>query len=314
MRDETILFPTDFSDSADEALDTVASVARSLKARLHVFHAIVLETPFVVPADGAAAVPLPDDLLGQLERQASHQLEQAATRVRAHSVEVSTEWRRGNNAVDSILQYAEEIQADLVVMSSHGRRGFRRFLVGSVTEEVVRRAHCPALVIRRDPELKPPSASSRIVAAVDLSEHSEAVLSAARVLAASLVRDLDLLHVVNTPGSSTMAVGATPFGPVSTAPLDSVSEEERLQRSRALLEQAFARARGPEIEARAVVRSGKPEDEIVAHAEETGASLIVVGTEGHSGVSRLLLGSVCERVLRRAPCAVYVVPHRGTRG
>lgn len=308
MRQHTILFPTDFSESATAALEEAIELAKALRSQLHLFHAVVLETPFVIPADGAATIPGPQDLLDEMDRHAASELETAAAHVRESGIEVTTVARRGGDTVDSILQYAEELQVDLIVMSSHGRRGFRRLLVGSVTEELVRRADCPVLAIRRDPELEPPTAPSTIVAAVDLSDHSREVISAAKLLAASLGRELELVHVVHIPTGSTVAAAATPFGPATPAPPEGVSYEDRLDSSRELLEHLFNTAPGPEVEARALVRSGKPEDEIVESAEQSGASLIVVGTEGHSGVSRLLLGSVCERLLRRAPCAVYVVP------
>jgi nucleotide-binding universal stress UspA family protein len=193
-------------------------------------------------------------------------------------------------------------------MSSHGRRGFRRFLLGSVTEELVRRAPCPVLVIRRDPGLRHPAKSSRILAAIDFSPISEQVMSTAKSLASILGQELDLIHVVHLPGTSTVPVEAAPFGPVATAPPESVSYEERLTKGRELLEHTDSKTGAPGVEARLFVRGGNPESEILGHAEENDIGLIVVGTQGHSGISRLLLGSVCERVLRSAPCAVYVVP------
>ena len=311
---ETILFPTDFSESADDALETALAVARAFGARLHVFHAVVLETPFVVPADGVVAIPSQEGLFADMDRHARAELSRIEGLAGDGIVEVTTEARRGDGTVDSILEVAAERGADLIVMSSHGRRGFRRLLVGSVAEELVRRARCPVLVIRRDPERESVSPSGRILAGIDFSPHSEQVLSTARSLAATLGRELDLIHVVHLPSASAMAVGTTPFGPVSPAPPESASYEERAARARELLEHTFETVGGPPVETRAVVRSGQPASEIVAHAEENDAGLVVVGTEGHSGVSRLLLGSVCERVLRRAPCPVFVVPHDDQEG
>ncbi|HVS16830.1 MAG TPA: universal stress protein [Thermoanaerobaculia bacterium] len=308
MKPKTILLPTALDEPVDRLVEMAALLARGSGARLHLFHAVVLETPYVVPTDGAAPIPTPEELLDEKEKDARSRLESARRAAVARGLEVEATLRRGENAVASILEHAAQCRPDLVVVSSHGRQGLRRLVLGSVAEELVRRASWPVLVVRRDPELQLPGDASRVLAAIDFSALAGAVLTAARDLAATLDRELDLLHVLHVPSSLSGAAQATPFGPVGPLPSAGSDPEERVARCEERLRSAWDDAAGPTVPVRFFVRSGDPGTEILEHAREHDAGVLVLGTQGHSGLQRALFGSVCESVLRRAPCPVQVVP------
>ena len=137
----------------------------------------------------------------------------------------------------------------------------------------------------------------RILIATDFAESAEHALDYATELARTQAAELVLLHVY---------VELPPYPEVASAQVAAIYEEQRRWVETALEERA-RRARGAGLLARPLVRTGSPAGVIARTAEEEGADMVVVGTHGRSGLDRLLLGSVAERVVRLAPCPVLVV-------
>jgi nucleotide-binding universal stress UspA family protein len=169
--------------------------------------------------------------------------------------------------------------------------------LGSVAERVVRHAHCSVLVARN-------AASSGVVlAATDLSDPSlpavEAAVEEGRRRGARLV----VVTVVDWQGPAWMTAAGTPFGIGAAMPPAELQEELRSSLE-TLLRRALDRF-GGSGETR--VLYGSPASAIVHAAESLGAELVVVGTRGRTGLARLALGSVAERVVAGAPCSALVV-------
>lgn len=137
----------------------------------------------------------------------------------------------------------------------------------------------------------------RILVATDFAESAEQALDYATELARTQAAELVLLHVYVEP---------PPYPEVASAQVATIYEEQRRWVETAL-EERGRRARGAGLLARSLVRTGSPAAVIARTAEEEGADMVVVGTHGRSGLDRLLLGSVAERVVRLAPCPVLVV-------
>lgn len=151
MNVRSIVLPTDFSECAAHAVAAAAGLARLTGARLVCLH--VVEP--VVPAVGwtPVAEPLPlADVGAHLEETAARELPLFAREAAGEGVEVEEVLARGE-AASEIVRVARENDADLIVISSHGRTGLGRILFGSTAESVVRHAHCPVLVV------KPPQTS-----------------------------------------------------------------------------------------------------------------------------------------------------------
>jgi len=146
----------------------------------------------------------------------------------------------------------------------------------------------------------------RILAAIDFSAPSRQVVDVALDLARDSRARLTLLYVVEPVDYATV-------GYLGGAPIASQSIlEEHLRAARREMERLRKRKLGALPGAAAVVRIGRPADEIVRAGGKGRSNLIVVGTHGHSGVVHLLLGSVAERVVRRSSCPVLVVPARSS--
>jgi nucleotide-binding universal stress UspA family protein len=138
-----ILVATDFSEHADHALDYGVALAAQLGATLHLVHAVML------PIAGGPELAL---AFGPSTLEAMTNSAQAAMKVRMDKylgrVTLAPPRVEMGDPRDVIDRTAEEIDADLIVMGTHGRRGIRRVLLGSVAEAVVRSAPCPVLTIR----------------------------------------------------------------------------------------------------------------------------------------------------------------------
>lgn len=133
----TILHPTDFSDAAEAAFHLACSLARDHGSRIEILHVV---TPATVAYTEGVMLPPTEDIKDELWAKLDTIKPTAEIDVARHMVE-------GEPATE-ILRLAQETNADLIVMGTHGRRGLTRFLMGSVAEEVVRKAICPVLTVK----------------------------------------------------------------------------------------------------------------------------------------------------------------------
>ena len=142
-----VLFPTDGSAGASAALDHAIEHALTYDATLHVLY-VVEETYPAVEAG-------PSDVLDALRSEGEAALEDARDRAKDAGVESVRGSVTGGSPYRNILQYSDEHGVDLIVMGTHGRRGVDRYLLGSVTEKVVRTADCPVLTVRAKEDPRP---------------------------------------------------------------------------------------------------------------------------------------------------------------
>jgi nucleotide-binding universal stress UspA family protein len=140
---KNILVPTDLSEGAEEALDYACDLARQFGATVHLIHVIGIPT-LGVPELGVA---LTSTVIDSLIRDNQEALDALVLRKQNAATFGRTLLRTGD-ARDLICQTAKDLNADLIVMGTHGRRGVSRALLGSVTETVVRSAPCPVLTVR----------------------------------------------------------------------------------------------------------------------------------------------------------------------
>lgn len=293
-----ILAPSDFSPLAEEACALAAGLANRLEAGLVVFHAIPL-------------LDLTRELQAMKRRTRESVLDATRESLRGWTEAAVPEERRRFLATEvqvAVGDPAQEIAAaasktDLIVMATHGRSGIGHLVMGSVTAEVCRTARVPVLALRAGQPDRPLTAVKRILWATDLSAASEMAWRYALLLADILAAEMYLLHVV----SAAQVVGV-PDLPVPV--LGDWLEAEVAARDRDLAAaQGEAEALG--LAARRKVTVGAPAGTIIAEAKAERADLIVVGTHGRRGLSHVLLGSVAEAVIRRAPCPVLAVHETG---
>jgi nucleotide-binding universal stress UspA family protein len=292
-----ILFPTDFSPCANQAMDHALYLANRYGATLHMLHAIVLHEDD--PHNAAAHFADIDEIQQRLQDLARIEMKAAVMERNAVNADVVMQQRRGISAADVILEYSGQEGIDLIVMGTHGRRGLGHLFLGSVTEQVVRCAPCPVLTLRERESPHAVRTIGRILVPVDYSDHAEHAIGYARRIAAAYGAGLDLLHVVDEaprPG----------FYDEVGFSLD-VIEADIEKKARTEMIRLYGSSPGPDVDVRYHTIVGRAGEEIVRFAEEAGVDLIVIATHGLSGIGHLLMGSVAEKVVRLAPCPVFTV-------
>lgn len=295
---EKILLASDGSECAGLAAQMAAEISGKLGSELHLASA----APLPVIYGPEAYVPSPDDmemLNVHAEREARSTVEAEEERLREMGVKVSGVHPSVGRADEQIVDLAESLPASLIVVGSRGLGRLKRVLLGSVSESVLRHAHCPVLVVRGrqgEGDFFP----TRILLAADGSKESAAAARTAAGLAKETGSELYLVHVIP----------ALPPQPYPYYSLE--SQEERLERTKKEVRK-FLDKRAEQLESefgsrpRTHLRVGDPRKEIVELSDEIDAGLVVLGSRGYDGLSRVLIGSVSEGVVRHARCPVLVV-------
>lgn len=285
---ERIMVPLDGSALAERALPCARRLAAATGATLHLVR--VVEPPAALTPTGLyAPINVYGELMDAERREEAAYLERMREHmgVGAERVPVHLERLDGDAAV-ALRNYERAAGIDLVVLCSHGRGGLARFALGSVAERLLRHGLAPVLLVRA---YGPPVALARIVLPLDGSPGAEAALRAAAQLSRAVVREVTLVRVIDTPTE----------GPEAERYL--VAAARRLQRAGLI--------RGGEGGCRCQVRQGDPARAIIDAAGTD--RLVVMATRGRTGVSRLALGSVADRVARGGAAAVLLV-RAGARG
>ncbi len=280
----TILVPIDGSPAAEAVLPYAELMATQAGAALNLIAAV--ET-----AGEALAI---DETIAYLDEKAAQ--------LRSRSLSCSREVSSGE-AADVIMSMAETKSVDLIAMTTHGRTGLKRWVLGSVAQKVLHGTTKPLLLVRaHEREGRPPAGIDRILVPLDGSKNSARVPPYAEELAETLGAGLVLYQCV--PPLEIYA-GARPLDPgaeIAAASQAADATARLFDDGQSFLEQLAAdiEQRG-RIKARGVVTVGHTIEEIVTVAEETESHLIAMATHGHSGVKRWMMGSVADGVVRRSP-------------
>jgi nucleotide-binding universal stress UspA family protein len=203
---------------------------------------------------------------------------------------------------DGLLEAAESLGVDLIVMTTHGLGGASRWLLGSVADKVVHHAKLPVYLVR--PDDGPPAVArfARAVVPLDGSDTAEAVLETAKEFAANTGAVLHLVRIPTIP----------PYAKVvpETAGMIPDLLRRRAGEAEDYLARTVAQLEGEGLKVSATVElrvTGDVADGILDFAEEIDADLIIMSTHGRSGFGRWLLGSVADRVVRGATRPVWLV-------
>lgn len=297
-----LLCPIDFSEASTHALEQAAALARPAKARLFVLAVLPSISPFVeqmtaeaTAVEGGAA----DDLRRWRE------LAEAQCRPFVDAgLDVSLEVVEAH-PVEAILDRASTLGVNLVVMGTHGASGFRRLVLGSVTEKVLRRAAVPVLTVPPRAHDTEAAVFGRVLVAVDFSPCSLKAVDAAAAMARDAGGQLTLLHVVEWPWHDEAA--SRPEG-VPEAQAQALADYRRyLEQGAAERLQAVADGLPQGTRVATAVRFGKPYVETLDTAAAINADLIVLGVRGRGAFDMGFFGSTTNHVVRAAGCPVLTV-------
>jgi len=266
---EKLLVCTDGSEESRAALAEALAMAKNCGSRVYLLQvvAIIPEFESVAP-----------DLMAQMAQEVRGQLED--TKAEAAQMGVTLEPRvvRSVSVFNAILEEAEDIQPDMIVMGRYGRTGLDRLLMGSVTARVIGHSPFKVLIVPKGATVS----FDRILIASDGSPSSQAAAQEALALA---------------------RVRAGKLCAVSVA-----MEEGEIPRAQEVIRLLMAEANQAGVPFQGSLPQGQPADDgIIQAAIKNEVDLIVMGSHGRTGLKRLLMGSVTERVIGQAPCPVLVV-------
>jgi nucleotide-binding universal stress UspA family protein len=289
----TILCPVDLSERSRPALAHALALARRYEGRVTLLN-VLPELPFIV------SFPLSPDrpALDPATRQGLWEELRAFAGPAADQAPLEAVVVEGDPA-RTIVERARDMGADLVVMGTHGRSGVERWVLGSVAEKVLRKAHCPVLTV-------PPSSRSagegdprfrRILCPVDFSHPSLQGVKHALSLAEESKARLTLLHVVDW------------------LPPRDARRGRRYDEYRAYVERDGRRRLQSLVpsearnwcEPREEVVFGKPWREVLRRSAEEDADLVVMGVHGRGALDLMLFGSTTQHVVRAATCPVLTI-------
>ncbi len=285
-----LLVPTDFSPLSDAALAYAGTLAGAFGARLHVLH--VIDNVFL-----RAGVTDPRNAIKTAALRRVHDRLSDNDRRRFHVIAAV---EQSDTPAGEVASYARTHNIDLIVMGTHGRSGMSHLLMGSVAEKVVRTAPCPVLTVREAPPAwrRANSGITRILVPTDFSASSDAALACARKLAAGFGASLHLLHVLDDPPAG----GAFGLEFYLSDPPDVYTA--RLKDAQQRLAHRVMAHDPSGTYATTQVMVGKSAQTIVDYTADGDFDVVVMGTHGRGGMAHLLMGSVAESVIRRAPCPV----------
>ena len=305
----SILIPLDGSVLAERALAVAASLAARMQSDLHIVHVQRERIVDEIPTYG---------LSGEAAHAAAEQYVHAtADRLRANQGGNVSGTVLEGSASSAVVGHAESVGADLIVMSSHGRTGASRFWLGSVADAVMRAAKVPVLMVRGGGDgARQPSLFERILVPLDGSELAEAVLHvvvhppALDVIAIAKLEKarVHLLQVEERAEDLRLSVWAIASPEPDDLPARLASADRYLHHVMARFESEWKPAT-VSVEARGAHRVGEA---IAQVAVERESDLIAMATHGR-GASRMLIGSVADKVIRGTECSVLLLRPKDVR-
>jgi nucleotide-binding universal stress UspA family protein len=294
QRIKTILIATSLTAGSDELVATGLALARAAGAKAYVVHAVPAAP--ALSGDGEQPGPEAADL-----KIAWRKLELELQLQRLGLDPGAVGWEVQPGAPHRVVvEAARRLSADLVVLGATDDGGRLAKLLGSTADRVVRKAPCPVLVVRGKLRVPP----ARILAPVDLSLLAgDALHCGLRLLAglgAGAPAEAEVLYSLTFFDALHVAHGQQP---AHLAPDEAARKVDHALR-RFVADNAIEQP----VHLTTTVRTGDPRVEILRALEEHPADLVLMGTHGHGGLDRLMLGSVASAVVREAPCSVLLIP------
>ncbi len=284
---ENLLLSTDGSDFSEGAVREAISLAKICSSNL--FALSVVET-------NPEYETIAPQLVEKEIEKAKGYLESVRERAARENVNCEMIVRQGEDSYRFVVDEAAKRHAEMIIMGRRGRTGLKRLMMGSVTAKVIGHAPCNILVVPRAAKVE----MKNILVAADGSRYSDAAAAEAVGIAKRCGAKLTVISVVPSESIS-------PFDIVhSEMQKGLITDREEKEAERNVKNiKSLAEKEGVGVEA--LIRQGRPYEAIVNTATEKNIDLIVVGSHGRTGLEKLLMGSVTERVIGLAPCAILIV-------
>lgn len=292
-----VLCAVDGSKHSRWALDILGRLPLAAGSQALLVHVVDIARFSPSRVMGPAARSAMAAALASAEQAGRRLLERMKRRTRLVDGSADTKLVRGHPA-EALTRIAARRRAHLILVGSRGVTDIRRFLLGSVSRQVVTHAPCPVLVVK-----KPVPVIRRIIIGVDGSKQAQSAVEFLLQMPVPKTAHVTVVSVV-PPLPIESSLHPSPLLNLALAPLE--------RQARGVAIQVAARMRKAGLKATSLVIHGNPGHEIVKLAESERADLVVVGSRGLTGTSRFLMGSVSDSVVKYAPCPVLVA-RKGSR-
>ena len=286
-----ILVPIDFSDRSKKALQVADKFAALFKGTVTPFYSHLpiseLDEPYALGMSTKMYQKFEDLEKTLLDRVKEIAAENVKEQNLADPVVVM------GNAAQGIIDASEDY--DYVVMSSHGRTGFSRFLLGSVSEKVLRLCNKPVMIVENESDVED---FKKILVTTDFSENSAEAFPYAIEIAKATNAEVDLIHILS-------------FDQFEDEEKDLSLRKIREERLKLLKKEHFNDI-SDQINHKVIVSQDSPHEAIYNHVKENQYNLIVMATVGRTGINYLMMGSTTANVVRHVKTAVLSVNPKKT--
>ncbi|MBV7339502.1 universal stress protein [Chloroflexi bacterium TSY] len=293
-----IIVPLDTSELAEAILPYIQQLDPNQRAEIMLVS--VLESNHYGYALASNDPVVATRLFSTLNETYEHYLSVIKESLNAQGYSAQAEIVRGD-AAQSIVDAAEQFNADLIAMTTHGRTGIARWALGSVADRIIRTADQPVFLVRNEIEIPEKPSLKRILVPLDGSELAETAFTQAQTLAKELSGSIVTLRVLE------------PFSRLERELIwqqhlvvDDVEFERRTD-AEEYLHKIESRMDAADIPCESKLYSGNPVSAIQQVTKEEEIDLIVMSTHGRSGYSRWVYGSVASRVLHSANCPLLLI-------
>ena len=284
---EKLLLSTDGSEFSEGAIREAIKLAKTCSSKLIAISVIETNPEYETIAP---------QLIEKAEKETRQHLESVKERASKEGVDCEIIARQGENAYKYVIEEAEKNKVEMIIMGRRGRKGIKRLMMGSETARVIGHAPCNVLVVPRAATIN----FNRILVATDGSKYSDMAVREAISIAKRRGSSLIAISVVPSEGAS-------PFDIVHTEMMKETIVEKELKLAECTIKDMKELSVKEGVSVTGLIFAGKPYDAIITTAKEKQADLIIVGSHGRTGIDRLLMGSVTERVIGLSECAVLVV-------
>ena len=291
-----LLVPLDGSRLAEVVLPTALGFAKGIGAQVTLLHVLEHDAPQTVHGEphlteaGAAE--------HYLRELASHFV------VDGLALDFHVHANEEHDVAASIVDHAQELEADLTVLTPHGRGGLRRWLIGSIAQQVLQRGTTPVLLVPPcEPGTQPSFELHSLLIPLDGKEAAEAVLPLAQEIARTWHAAIDLVQVVPTlstvGGDRAASAMLTPIATASTLQIEAQVAQDYLGN--------LAEAWPADVPLNIGVLRGDPAHEVVELVRRTRPDLIMLSTHGRTGLAGLWAASVATKIVTRAERPILMV-------
>jgi nucleotide-binding universal stress UspA family protein len=282
-----ILVPTDFSELSEKALDVANRFAKLMDGTVTPFHSHIpiseMDEPYALGMSSQMYQDF-DEIEDALSDRLSQLAEEKVDKKRLEKPIIMM-----GNPAQSIIDVSEEY--DYIVMSTHGRTGFTRFLLGSVAEKVLRLAHTPVLIVEDESDVDD---FKKILVTTDFSDNAASAYPYAKTIAEKAGADLDLVHVIS-------------FDQLDDEEEGSISLSNLREKRIKVLEKEHFHSLKGKVNSTVIVSQDSPHEAIFNHVKENNYNLIVMATVGRTGINYLMMGSTTANLVRHVNTAVLSV-------